>query len=101
MDAELSRLLARAIQSVVYRREGASFAEDMEIGDRSLQGLQDWLIEQAIAAYSIEKLSPPVRAFLEDCDRSWQVAQELFAGKPAGEWDDDQVWEAMWEEVEE
>lgn len=97
MEAALSQLLARSIQSVFYRREAAIFAQDMELGDRNLQ---DWLIEQALAAYTIDKLSAPVQAFLKNCDRSWQIEQELFAGKPAGEWDDNQVWEAMFNEVE-
>lgn len=83
MDAELSRLLSRATQSPYYRREGQLFVrlQDLQLGDRSLA---DWLIEQAIAAYSTEKLDPAVRGFLQDCDRSWQINQEMFSGSVEG-----------------
>lgn len=83
MDAELSRLLSRAVQSPNYRREGDLFAQvqGITLGDKSLA---DWLIEQAIAAYSTEKLSPEIQGFLKDCDRSWQIEQEMFSGPVEG-----------------
>lgn len=83
MDVELSRLLSRATQSPLYRRDRSLFPNLMgiDLGDKSLA---DWLVEQALAAYSVEKLSPQIRGFLQDCDRSWQIEQEMFSGPVSG-----------------
>lgn len=83
MDAELSRLLSRATQSPYYRMEGDLLALrlDLQLGNKPLA---DWLTEQAIAAYSVNKLHPEIQGFLQDCDRSWQIEQEMFSGPVSG-----------------
>lgn len=85
MDAELCRLLSRAPSTAYFQQEGPILPKllDVDLGDRPLDGsLREWLIEQGIEAYSLDKMHPLVQGFLKDCDRCWQIEDELIIENP-------------------
>lgn len=80
MNAELCRLLARAQSSPYFRVEGGSVSSTM----KTKRPLMDYITEEALKAYSLDKMPALLQGFLKDCDRSIEVEYELFQGKMVG-----------------
>lgn len=88
MHATLCRLLSRAPSTAYYRQNVQSlpFLLGKDRGsleeDASVRAIQEWLIEQALEAYTLDKMHPLIQGFLKDCDRCWQIEDEIIIENP-------------------
>ncbi len=87
MHATLCRLLSRAPYTLYYQKEGPilPILLNIDLGDLTLR---EWLIEQALEAYTLDKMNPVVRGFLQDCDRCLQLENELAEKQPELSYDE-------------
>lgn len=72
MDAELSRLLSRVVNSPYFRLKGGDEAPTPEGGP-----VRDWLVAECEKAYTFNKLPANIQQALRLCDRSFEIAQEF------------------------
>lgn len=96
LEADLCRLLAKSFASPFWRLRSRLLTP--WAGDASLD---DYVLEEGMKAYTIDKLPSHLQIFLKYCDRSVDVEWELFQGKPTGmkqEDQDEKVYQRMVED---
>lgn len=81
MHATLCRLLSRAPYTLYYQKYARDLPDlvGVDLGDRTVR---DWLIEEGLKAYTLDKMHPLVQGFLKDCDRCLQLEDELAEQNP-------------------
>lgn len=81
MDADLSRATAKVFNSPLWAytalRKGGK-------GSDEFQAYQQQVTEALIEAGTLKALPEPMKAYFDQCDRSYDIAAEQFAGRGAG-----------------
>lgn len=80
MDAELSRATARVFNSPLWAytalQKGGKFSD-------GLQTYRQRITDECVKAVTLTALPEPMQAYFNQCDRSYEIAAQKFAGRSA------------------